>query len=276
MSSRARPCRTWPWTAASITARCSSRPGSRRRLLSSETGAAGPAGAAATESPALLALLVVLTATTGLVDAVSVLGLGRVFIANMTGNVVFLAFALVGIPDFSAARSLASLGAFLTGAVLGGMLATRQRGSRTRWLLKVSLIESGLFLMAGLAAGSYDPARREPVALLYGLVVTTCVAMGLRKATARRLGVTDMTTTVLTLTLTGLGADSTLAGGSNPRWTRRLASVTAMLTGAAVAAVLVLRTGLALPLLLIGGLTLVASLAYLAHPASRKSPPAGR
>ena len=35
-------------------------------------------------------ILVVLTVTTGLVDAVSVLGLGRIFTANMTGNVVFL------------------------------------------------------------------------------------------------------------------------------------------------------------------------------------------
>ncbi len=44
----------------------------------------------------LPALLVGLTALTGIVDAVSILALGRVFVANMTGNVVFAGFALAG------------------------------------------------------------------------------------------------------------------------------------------------------------------------------------
>src|SRR5919199_100875 len=65
-------------------------------------------------------VLVVLTVTTGLVDAVSVLGLGRVFTANMTGNVVFLGFASVGVPGFSVARAVVSLVGFVVGALLGG------------------------------------------------------------------------------------------------------------------------------------------------------------
>src|SRR5438309_11844799 len=83
------------------------------------------------ERPASLPLLlVVLTITTGLIDAVSVLGLGRVFTANMTGNIVFLGFALAGVPDFSARRSLAALAAFLIGAVIGGRLGARLDHSR--------------------------------------------------------------------------------------------------------------------------------------------------
>src|ERR1700738_2672506 len=58
-------------------------------------------------------ILLVMTGTTGLVDAVSYLGLGRVFTANMTGNVVFLGFAAVGVKGLSVARSLVSLAAFL-------------------------------------------------------------------------------------------------------------------------------------------------------------------
>src|SRR2546430_11379246 len=77
-------------------------------------------------------LLLVLTVTTGLIDAVSVLGLGRVFTANMTGNVVFLGFALARVPGFSAVRSLAALAAFLAGAVIGGRLGIRLDGSRGR------------------------------------------------------------------------------------------------------------------------------------------------
>src|SRR2546430_17353570 len=77
-------------------------------------------------------LLLVLTVTTGLIDAVSVLGLGRVFTANMTGNVVFLGFALARVPGFSAVRSLAALPAFPPGAGIGGRLGIRPHGSRRR------------------------------------------------------------------------------------------------------------------------------------------------
>ena len=70
----------------------------------------------------LPSLLLVLTVVTGVVDAVSILRLGRVFVANMTGNVVFSAFALVGAPGFSLSASLAALAGFLVGALGGGAL----------------------------------------------------------------------------------------------------------------------------------------------------------
>jgi uncharacterized membrane protein YoaK (UPF0700 family) len=92
--------------------------------------------------------------------------------------------------------------------------------------------------------------------------------MGLRNAAARRLGVADLTTTVLTLTLTGLAADSSLAGGENPRWIRRVASVVALFGGAALGAALVFATGLAVPLTLCGVCVLLATFLYAAHPPS--------
>ena len=61
----------------------------------------------------LPAVLVLLTVVTGLVDAVSYVALGHVFVANMTGNVVFLGFAAAGAPGLSIAASLAALAAFL-------------------------------------------------------------------------------------------------------------------------------------------------------------------
>ena len=104
------------------------------------------------KSSSLPVLLVVLTITTGLIDAISVLGLGRVFTANMTGNIVFLGFALAGVPGFSPSRSLIGLAAFLTGAVVGGRLGVRLDASRQRWLLIVALVESGLLFAAALVA----------------------------------------------------------------------------------------------------------------------------
>src|ERR1700752_4879673 len=71
---------------------------------------------------ALVPVLLGLTVVTGLVDAASVLGLGRVFTANMTGNIVFLGFAAAGSPGLSVVRWSAAIVAFLLGAVVGGRI----------------------------------------------------------------------------------------------------------------------------------------------------------
>jgi uncharacterized membrane protein YoaK (UPF0700 family) len=217
--------------------------------------------------PAVLALL---TVSTGLVDAISVLGLGHVFTANQTGNVVFAGLALAGSPGFSVPICVAGLGGFLAGAVMGGRLGTvLAGGSRRRWLLTAAGLEAGLFVVAALVATGYDPATLGPVERLYSLIVLTAVAMGIRNATVRRLAVPDVTTTVLTQALTGFAAESWLAGGSNLRWGRRLAAVGTIFVGAAAGAVLVNTVGLVLPLLLSGALVFLGILAYTAHPASR-------
>jgi uncharacterized membrane protein YoaK (UPF0700 family) len=93
------------------------------------------------------------------------------------------------------------------------------------------------------------------------------LAMGARNATVRRIAVPDLTTTVLTMTLTGLAADSPLFGGSGTGSTRRTAAVAAMLAGA-LAGALLLKTSLALPLTAAAALALVAALFYL--PAARR------
>ena len=82
------------------------------------------------------------------------------------------------------------------------------------------------------------------------LIVLLAFAMGLQNATARSLAIPDLTTTVLTLTLTGLAADSKPAGGTNPRMGRRLLATGAMLFGAAIGALLVLQLGVAAALAL--------------------------
>ncbi|HEV2802266.1 MAG TPA: YoaK family protein [Pyrinomonadaceae bacterium] len=231
------------------------------------------APAAAPERPtgdtSLPATLMVLTVVTGLVDAVSFLGLGHVFTANMTGNVVFLAFAVAGAPGLSIPRSLASLIAFLAGAVIGGRLGVALGDRRRRWLLTVALVEAALLFAAAFASVGYDIESTAPASRLYAVIILTALAMGLRNATVRRLAVPDMTTTVLTLTLTGIAADSSLAGGANPRVGRRVASVLLMFAGAAVGALL-LRYGLALPLVLSGACVLVATIVY----AGRRPPAA--
>ncbi|MER7583341.1 YoaK family protein [Kitasatospora sp. NPDC097691] len=187
-------------------------------------------------------LMLLLTVATGLVDAVSYLGLGHVFVANMTGNVVFLGFALAGAPGLSAAASLVSLASFLAGALVGGRLGSRTPAHRGRLLTLAAGAQTVLTAAAAAtaAAGGADRA----------LIVLLGLGMGLQNAAARRLGVPDLTTTVLTLTLTGLAADSTAAGGAAPRPGRRILSALAMLLGGLAGAALVLhgRTAAALAL----------------------------
>jgi len=179
-----------------------------------------------------------LTMLTGLVDATSYLGLGHVFTANMTGNVVFLGFALGGAAGFSIAASLLALAAFLTGAVIGGRLV---RADRTTHPAPTVFAVQTVVLIASVVVASTVDDPRTGVGR-WALLALLGAAMGLQNAAVRRLAVNDMTTTVLTLTITGIAADSRLAGGSDPRILRRFVSVLLMLAGAAIGAALESRS----------------------------------
>jgi uncharacterized membrane protein YoaK (UPF0700 family) len=172
--------------------------------------------------------LLALTFATGLVDAVSYLGLGRVFTANMTGNVVLLGFGLAGGTGLPVLAPIVSLAAFLLGAGWGGRLGKRLSAALT--------IEVGVLAVATLAALAISIRAGDASGDL--LIALLAFGMGVRNATVRKLGVPDLTTTVLTMTLTGLAADSPLAGGSGAGTTRRVAAAGAMLVGALVGALL--------------------------------------
>jgi uncharacterized membrane protein YoaK (UPF0700 family) len=192
-------------------------------------------------------LLHIATAITGLIDAISYLALGHVFTANMTGNVVFIAFAVAGVPGLSLTRSLTALAAFLIGALIGGRAATRlSEVSTPRWITTALSVESALLLVATLAAISFRGSSGS-LFQSYSIIVLTALAMGIRNATVRKMGIPDLTTTVLTLTITGLAADSRFAGGTSPRWGRRLLAVLLMFFGAAIGTLL-LRRSLVWPL----------------------------
>lgn len=190
-------------------------------------------------------LLLVMTTATGLVDAVSVLGLGRVFVANMTGNVVFLGFAVAGAPGFALAASLAALGGFLVGALAGGALVSARGHHRGHLLRDAALIETVLMVAALVLL---LPVTGPPGSALASVVAAlAAIALGLQNSAVRRLGVPDLTTTVLTMTLTGIAADVRSAG--RPVVTRRVLAVATMFLGALVGALLVLHTRLVWALL---------------------------
>ena len=193
-------------------------------------------------------LLVALTLVTGLVDAFSYLALGHVFVANMTGNVVFLGFALVGAPGFSIGASLVALASFWSGALVGGKAHSLLEKNRARLLTAAASMQAVLLaasvVLAALAGNAVTAGFR------YALIVVLGIAMGIQNATARKLAVPDMTTTVLTLTITGTAADSALAGGKGSVAGRRMIAVAAMLVGGLVGALLVIHAHSVFPLVI--------------------------
>jgi uncharacterized membrane protein YoaK (UPF0700 family) len=206
-------------------------------------------------------MLLILTVVTGVVDAVSILSLGRVFVANMTGNVVFVGFAIAGAPGFSLSASLVALAGFLVGALGGGLVISRGVANRGTLFRNSVLVELGLLSAAlavsAVAASPFGGVARDSIAGL------AAVALGGQNAVARRLAVPDLTTTVLTMTLTGLAAD--VGARDAAVVVRRLLAVLSMLLGAVCGALLVLNSSAVAALgLAVGLLALVALLAVLA------------
>lgn len=191
----------------------------------------------------LVPMMVALTVLTGVVDAVSYLKLGHVFVANMTGNVVFLGFALAGAGSLSVTASLTALGSFLLGALAGGGLVARNLEHRGR-LLRAATAAQAALILAGLVLGLL---AGEPLAQAsrYALIVLLALAMGVQNAAALRLAVPELTTTVLTRTLTGLASEAGFVGGAGSRVGRRSVAVAAMLIGALCGALLVLKASVA-------------------------------
>jgi uncharacterized membrane protein YoaK (UPF0700 family) len=185
-------------------------------------------------------LFLTMTVVTGLVDSFSYLALGHVFVANMTGNVVLLAFAFVGAKGFSILGSLLALVAFGAGALIAGRVCARLALDRARLLGSCTTIQAvfvGLSVL--LTALSGTPVTEG---FRYGLIVVLAVSMGIQNAAARKLAVPDITTTVLTMTITGIAADGPLAEKTGARVGRRGLTIVAMLVGALVGAAFVVHS----------------------------------
>ncbi|MDX6369665.1 MAG: hypothetical protein QOG93_1167, partial [Gaiellaceae bacterium] len=215
----------------------------------------------------LTPLLVTLTLVTGLVDAASYLTLGHVFVANMTGNIIFLGFGIAGAGAISIWASLAAIGSFLVGGVGGGRIGVRRSTNRGRQLAVTTatelLLVAAALIVAAFSSDDFGTRSRFAMIALLG------VAMGIQNATARKLAVPDFTTTVLTMTLTGVAADSSLAGGHDSKVVRRGLSVAALLLGALIGGALVSKVDNSAPLALATGL--LAAISFFAYRASRST-----
>ncbi|HZU46444.1 MAG TPA: YoaK family protein [Mycobacterium sp.] len=203
-----------------------------------------------------IAALLLLTFATGIVDAISVLVLGHVFVANMTGNVIFLGFWFVPGSGVDLTAAVVAFGGFLVGTIVGGRLA-RHLGQQTRlWLAAALGTEIVMLMVLSLLAGTGVLGYHDNTKLI--LIVGLGLTFGVQNATARQFGIQELTTTVLTSTIVGIGFDSRLAGGTGHREKLRYSVVFTMCGGAVLGATLSLVT--VAPVIALAALVVLLSL----------------
>jgi uncharacterized membrane protein YoaK (UPF0700 family) len=208
-------------------------------------------------------LLIGLTVAAGVVDAVSYLGLGRIFTANMTGNVVFLALAVGERNLLTALYSVGALIGFCVGAVLAGRLLPRPRPPGT-WPRRVTLVLGcELACMTAFAViWTVTDGNAGGGDLIYVLIGLSSIGMGMQNAAARHLAVRGLTTTVITTALTGFMVDLPALGTAGPEQRRVRWAVVALFSGAAVGAALIVYARAFAPLVTVAIVAAVAVSAY--------------
>lgn len=180
--------------------------------------------------------LLLLTFATGLIDAISVLVLGHVFVANMTGNVIFLGFWFVPHSGVDLTAAVVAFGGFLTGTIAGGRVARHLEAKTRLWLTTALGTEALVLLVLSILAGAGVLDYHDDNKLI--LIVVLAAMFGVQNATARQFGIQELSTTVLTSTIVGIGVDSRLAGGTGEREKLRFGVVLTMLGGAVLGATL--------------------------------------
>ena len=214
----------------------------------------------------LRVVLIMLAFASGLIDAASYLGLGHVFTANMTGNILLLGLATAGASGFSTSACLVSVGAFLVGAGVAGWLDRDLRASRRRFIAEIG--GEGV-LIAAAATVAFTVVVKPASLGAYVTIGLLAFAMGARNDTIGRLAIqTNLTTTTLTAALTGLASDFALGGGFSVLASRRLTSLFSLLAGALLGATLYLHHGTALPLAVAAAVELISVTVFARTPGS--------
>ncbi|MFA7324599.1 MAG: YoaK family protein [Candidatus Nanopelagicales bacterium] len=187
--------------------------------------------------------LLLLTASTGVIDAVSYIALDRVFTGNMTGNVLFIGFGLIGVDGIPVLNNLLALVGFMLGAVVGARAARRSLISGFAHSGGIVLVTSCIII--AVVSGSWLLA--SDLSTPQQITITSILAalMGAQVAAVKPIGNAEITTVVVTSTIANLARESRLAGvgQSTHVWAQRLGAIIAMTIGAALGAGLIKLSG---------------------------------
>lgn len=154
--------------------------------------------------------ILILSGTSGCLDALGFLGLGRVFTANMTGNTVLFGLAIAQGNWLAMQRSLIAMVGFSLGVIAGTLLVERNYAQRvptwTPQTIRALVVESGVLLI--FALGWSLPGLVTSGSLLArALLGISALAMGQQSATVLSLGIPGISTTYITGTITTLMAN---------------------------------------------------------------------
>jgi uncharacterized membrane protein YoaK (UPF0700 family) len=200
-----------------------------------------------------IAALLVMTTATGAIDGVSYLALDRVFTGNMTGNVLFIGFGLVGVADIPVLNNLVALVAFMLGAVIASRITRRAPTDvhlprSSVWILVTGTLLTLALAVVWLAVGALDTG------VMIAITGFLALLLGAQAAAVKSIGLRDLSTVVVTMTMVNLSSDSRVAGGTGAAWARRIGAIVCMGLGALIAAVITTHVGGAWALLAAGGL----------------------
>ena len=211
-------------------------------------------------------MLLALTVLAGNLDAFSILRLGDVFVATMTGNLVFLGLAAAGAHGFDVGSSALALGGFAIGVLIGSRAwrtADSHRGLALRNVLAIKFWLAGAATVIAIATGPHFPSGAQ-----HAMIVLLAISMGAQLAVIRLLKVPDLLTVVLTMAMTGVLVE--YRGGLNdPRLVRRVLSILAFVIGALIGGSLILYVGGGVAMAF--ALGIIIAVAVAAHLVSRTS-----
>jgi uncharacterized membrane protein YoaK (UPF0700 family) len=181
--------------------------------------------------------LLLLTASTGVIDADSYLALDRVFTGNMTGNVLFIGFALAGVAGIPFVNNLLALLGFVVGSIVSGRIVGTGHPVGLPRVSAWLLLGGGVLAIAIATTWTLLGHLAQPILLILTFLLAT--VMGSQVSAVRPIGNSDVTTIVVTNTLANLARESRLAGGSHENWAPRLLAVLAMGVGAGIGALII-------------------------------------
>jgi uncharacterized membrane protein YoaK (UPF0700 family) len=228
----------------------------------SEQVAAGAAGKPAPGEVRLRqVLVVVLAVVSGATDAIGLLALGGAFTSVMTGNLVILGVSASTADGGLAASSGGAILAFCAGAALGARLAGTPRPEDPVWPRAVTIaLAVELLFMAGYAVGWWITGAAPGRTVAFVLLLSTAVALGIQSSTVQRFGVSGLSTTYLTGTLTTVVIRLATGRAVREVW-HSVEILIGLVAGAAAGAALVTTVPVLAPVLQLAGLGAVVLVA---------------
>jgi uncharacterized membrane protein YoaK (UPF0700 family) len=214
----------------------------------------------------LPAMLLALTVLAGVVDATSILALDHVFVAAMTGNIVFIGLGLAGATGFSVASPGVALVSFVVGVLAGARICRRSGGHRGRALRNVTIFKTVLATPVTVTVLLVGDHLATGVRIF--VTVLLAASMGAQLALIRYLKVPDLLTAVLTLTMTGVLTERG-AGRHDPTVLRRGLALLAFAVGVVAGGLLVGLVSVGAALVL--GLAIILAVGVATHLVSRTS-----